>query len=74
MCAPRKCIFFMWLTILGCCWMFEHCHRHGFRDWLIVPFAPTIRSSSVAWLFVCAEGLARNPQLLWLARSGSSIH
>jgi hypothetical protein len=30
--APCKCIFFMWLTILGRCWTSEYCHHHGFLN------------------------------------------
>jgi hypothetical protein len=31
--APRKCILFLWLAILGRCWTSERCHRrHSFRD------------------------------------------
>jgi hypothetical protein len=26
----RKCIFFLWLTIIEHCWTSERCHRHGF--------------------------------------------
>jgi hypothetical protein len=32
--APRKCIFFMWLVILGH-WTFECCHRHDSADYAL---------------------------------------
>jgi hypothetical protein len=30
--APRKCIFFLWLTTLGHSWTSKRCHRHHFWD------------------------------------------
>jgi hypothetical protein len=29
-CVPSKCIFFMWLVVLGRCWTSKRCHRHNF--------------------------------------------
>jgi hypothetical protein len=31
-CSLSKCIFFMWLSVLGRCWTSERYHRHGFRN------------------------------------------
>jgi hypothetical protein len=69
--APRKCIFFMWLALLG---HYEHYHCHDFCDshWLC-PLQPTSRSprSPTAGLFLRTGSLACYPHPLWLGRSGA---
>jgi hypothetical protein len=66
--VPRKCVFFLWMAILGRCLTSERLHRHGLKENSLCAFCYHHDESADHLFFGCM--LNREVWILTLRRCG----